>query len=126
MQLGEAAYLAEELRVPVVSNFRAADIAAGGQGAPLATLFHQITFGQPGSLVCVNNLGGISNLTSIDWRAARKPNLLAFDTGEPFFNRVWCRLSKLSPLDALATLTEFTARSLTLNYRLHGVLSLAA
>jgi len=179
LQLGEAAYLAEALRVPVVSNFRAADIAAGGQGAPLATLFHQIAFGQPGSHVCVNNLGGISNVTSIDWRAARKPKLLAFDTGpanvlidlamrrltggrraldrngdwaargearqplverwlehpffsapppkstgrelfgEPFLNRVWRQLSKLSPLDALATLTEFTARSLALNYRLH-------
>ena len=179
LQLGEASYLAEELRVPVVSNFRAADIAAGGQGAPLATLFHQIAFGIPCSHVCVNNLGGISNVTSIDWRAARKPKLLAFDTGpanvlidlamrrftggrrtldrngnwaargqprqplverwlehpffhapppkstgrelfgEPFFNRVWRQLSKLSPPDALATLTEFTARSLALNYRLH-------
>ena len=81
LQLGEPAYLVEALRAPVVSNFRPADIAAGGQGAPLATLFHQIAFGQAGAHVCVNNLGGISNLTSIDWRRARKPKLLAFDTG---------------------------------------------
>jgi len=81
LQLGEPAYLTEVLRAPVVSNFRAADMAAGGQGAPLATLFHQIAFGKPGSHVCVNNLGGISNVTSIDWRSARKPKLLAFDTG---------------------------------------------
>jgi anhydro-N-acetylmuramic acid kinase len=81
LQLGEPAYLAEVLHVPVVSNFRAADIAAGGLGAPLATLFHQIAFGKPGSHVCVNNLGGISNVTSIDWRVGRKPRLLAFDTG---------------------------------------------
>jgi anhydro-N-acetylmuramic acid kinase len=179
LQLGEPAYLADVLRAPVVSNFRAADIAAGGQGAPLATLFHQIAFGQLGSHVCVNNLGGISNVTSIDWRGARKPRLLAFDTGpanvlidlamrrmtagrraldrngawaargepqqqivecwlehpffhapppkstgrelfgEPFFSRVWRSISKLSPQDALATLTEFTARSLVLNYQRH-------
>ena len=179
LQLGEPAYLAEVLRAPVVSNFRAADVAAGGQGAPLATLFHQIAFGKPGSHVCVNNLGGISNVTSIDWRGARKPKLLGFDTGpanvlidlamrrftggrrafdrngdcaargqpqqqlvkrwlehpfvlapppkstgrelfgEPFFNRVWLQTSKLSPPDALATFTEFTARSLALNYQLH-------
>ena len=80
-QLGEPAYLAEVLRAPVVSNFRAADMAAGGQGAPLATLFHQVAFGKPGSHICVNNLGGISNVTSIDWRHAQKPKLLAFDTG---------------------------------------------
>lgn len=80
-QLGEPAYLAETLRVPVVSNFRAADLAAGGQGAPLATMFHQTVFGQRGRHVCVNNLGGISNVTSIDWRRKVRPSVLAFDTG---------------------------------------------
>jgi len=83
LQLGEPAYLAEALRVPVVSNFRAADIAAGGQGAPLATLFHREVFASRGEHVCVNNLGGISNVTSLDWRrrAAKQPRVLAFDTG---------------------------------------------
>lgn len=80
-QLGEPAYLAEMLRVPVVSNFRAADLAAGGQGAPLATMFHRTVFGQRGRHVCVNNLGGISNVTSIDWRRRTRPGVLAFDTG---------------------------------------------
>jgi len=81
LQLGEPAYLAESLGVPVVSNFRAADLAAGGQGAPLATLFHVETFGERGRHVCVNNLGGISNVTSIDWRRGARPRVLAFDTG---------------------------------------------
>jgi anhydro-N-acetylmuramic acid kinase len=81
LQLGEPAYLAEALGVPVVSNFRAADLAAGGQGAPLATLFHVETFGERGRHVCVNNLGGISNVTSIDWRRGPRPRVLAFDTG---------------------------------------------
>lgn len=80
-QLGEPAYLVEALRAPVISNFRAADMAAGGQGAPLAALFHREVFGQPGQHVCVNNLGGISNVTSIDWSRGRHPRLLAFDTG---------------------------------------------
>jgi anhydro-N-acetylmuramic acid kinase len=81
LQIGEAAYLAEELRVPVVSNFRAADIAAGGQGAPLATIFHRHVFAWKGEHVAVNNLGGISNVTSLDWRTGKEPRVLAFDTG---------------------------------------------
>lgn len=81
LQLGEPAYLTEALRVPVISNFRVADLAAGGQGAPLATMFHVRVFGKRGRHVCVNNLGGISNVTSIDWRRGNEPKLLAFDTG---------------------------------------------
>jgi anhydro-N-acetylmuramic acid kinase len=81
LQLGEPAYLAEKLRVPVISNFRAADLAAGGQGAPLATIFHRQVFAQKGKHIAVNNLGGISNVTSLDWRGGTEPRILAFDTG---------------------------------------------
>lgn len=81
LQIGEPAYLAATLRVPVVSNFRAGDMAVGGQGAPLATAFHVRAFGERGRHVCVNNLGGISNVTSIDWRHGETPKLLSFDTG---------------------------------------------
>lgn len=81
LQIGEPAHLAESLRVPVVSNFRAGDLAVGGQGAPLATLFHRAVFARLGAHVCVNNLGGISNVTSLDWRRGREPRVLAFDTG---------------------------------------------
>ncbi|MGE4181757.1 MAG: anhydro-N-acetylmuramic acid kinase [Limisphaerales bacterium] len=80
-QIGEPAYLTESLRVPVVSNFRAADMAAGGQGAPLATLFHVRVFGVPGQHVCVQNLGGIGNVTSIDWTRGGVPEVRSFDTG---------------------------------------------
>lgn len=80
-QLGETAYLAEALRIPVVGNFRAADLAAGGQGAPLATAFHVRQFARRGAHVCMHNLGGISNVTSIDWRRGQTPRLLSFDTG---------------------------------------------
>ena len=81
LQLGEPAYLAEQLRVPIVSNFRPADIAAGGQGAPLATIFHRHVFARKGQHIAVNNLGGISNVTSLDWRRGKEPRVLAFDTG---------------------------------------------
>jgi anhydro-N-acetylmuramic acid kinase len=179
LQIGEPAWLAEKLRVPVVNNFRAGDIAAGGQGAPLATMFHQWVFARRGEHVCVNNLGGISNVTSLDWRTGRTPRVVAFDTGpanmlldlamahftagrsrfdrngawasrgmvderllarwlshpffqqkppkstgrelfgEPFLNQVLREGRALLKFDLLATLTEFTARSIALNYQSH-------
>ncbi len=81
LQIGEPAWLAAELRKPVVGNFRVGDLAVGGQGAPLATLFHREVFGRRGEHVCVNNLGGISNVTSLDGRRALGFRVLAFDTG---------------------------------------------
>lgn len=84
-QIGEPAWIAERLGVPVVSNFRAADLAAGGQGAPLATLFHQMAFARPGTWTAVQNLGGIGNVTLIDASASTSPDhpprILSFDTG---------------------------------------------
>jgi anhydro-N-acetylmuramic acid kinase len=181
LQLGEPSYIAEILRVPVISNFRAADIAAGGQGAPLATLFHQRVFARRGRHVAVNNLGGISNVTSLNWARRELLQILAFDTGpanvlldlavrhytggkqscdkdgawaqrgtihqallvrwlahsyfketppkstgrELFGERFWraeqkhITAARLSKFDVLATLTEFTAQSIALNYRRH-------
>ena len=189
LQLGEPAWLAHALGVPVVNNFRAADLAAGGQGAPLATMFHRVVFAERGKHVYVNNLGGISNVTSLDWRQSREgerprePRMLAFDTGpanilvnlamrhftkgklemdrdgawaakgtvNETLLRQWLRhpyfrkqppkstgrelfgeqflrkflvgrgvsAKPLSRYDLIATLTEFTARSIAMNYRLH-------
>lgn len=181
LQIGEPAWLAEGLCVPVVSNFRAGDLAAGGQGAPLATLLHRVVFARRGEFVCVNNLGGISNVTALDWRNGSEPRVLSFDTGpanvlldlaarhfsrgrlsfdregrwaaagspdetalaawlrHPYFRRpppkstgrelfgepFWRRRlgdrrhRQWARDDALATLSEFTARSLVLNYRWH-------
>jgi len=65
LQIGEPSYLALAAGVQVISNFRAADIAAGGHGAPLAPFFHQIVFGQNKKTISVHNLGGISNLSLI-------------------------------------------------------------
>jgi anhydro-N-acetylmuramic acid kinase len=77
LQIGEPSFLAEALHVPVVSDFRPADIAVGGQGAPLAPAFHQVAFANEGKAFAVHNLGGISNLTF--FRHGRMET--AFDTG---------------------------------------------
>ena len=63
IQLCDWALLAERLQLPVVGDFRAADIAAGGQGAPLVPAFHQMAFGEDGSTTVVANIGGIANIT---------------------------------------------------------------
>ena len=63
IQLAQPALLAELTGIAVVADFRSRDVAAGGQGAPLAPFFHQEVFGRPGETVGVLNIGGISNLT---------------------------------------------------------------
>ena len=79
-QLGEAALLAREARVPVVSNFRPADIAAGGQGAPLVPLLDYVLFRDKKWGRVLQNLGGIGNLTALP-PSATLSQVLAFDTG---------------------------------------------
>ncbi len=78
MQLGRAGELARRLDVSVVSDFRSADVAAGGQGAPLVPAYHRALAWQAGleEPVMFVNLGGVANLTFIDGEA-----LIAFDTG---------------------------------------------
>ncbi len=63
IQLAQPALLAELTGIRVVADFRSRDVAAGGQGAPLAPFFHQSVFARRGETVGVLNIGGISNLT---------------------------------------------------------------
>ena len=79
-QLGEAAVITEKCRVPVVSDFRPADMAANGQGAPLVPLLDYALFKHPTRARILQNLGGIGNLTAIAPNAAIE-EVLAFDTG---------------------------------------------
>jgi anhydro-N-acetylmuramic acid kinase len=79
-QTGEGAIIAERVGVPVVSDFRPADMAAGGHGAPLVPFLDYILFRDARLGRIVQNIGGIANLTAIPAGAAAK-DLIAFDTG---------------------------------------------
>jgi len=79
-QTGEGAVIAARLNVPVVSDFRPADIAAGGKGAPLVPFLDYVVFRDPRAGRVVQNIGGIANLTAIP-AAATPENVAAFDTG---------------------------------------------
>jgi anhydro-N-acetylmuramic acid kinase len=79
VQLGNGPALAARLGIPVVYDFRAADVAAGGQGAPVVPVFHRamVRLLKRTHPVAVLNLGGVANLTFINGTA----DLVAFDTG---------------------------------------------
>ena len=79
-QTGEAAIIAAKLGVPVVSDFRPADMAAGGKGAPLVPFLDYVLYRHQRYGRIVQNLGGIGNLTAIPPRA-RPEDVVAFDTG---------------------------------------------
>jgi len=80
LQLGDAAVLAERLGVRVVSDFRARDVAAGGQGAPLVPLADVMLFGHEERGRLLLNIGGMANFTWVPRRGVTE-GALAFDTG---------------------------------------------
>lgn len=78
VQLGDGKALAEKLRVPVVYDVRAADVAAGGQGAPLVSVYHRaLAATMPERPIAFVNIGGVANIT---WIGA-DGEMIAFDTG---------------------------------------------
>jgi anhydro-N-acetylmuramic acid kinase len=77
IQLGSPTLIAQRTGIRTVGDFRRADIAAGGQGAPLAPLLHRALFRPASGTRAVLNLGGIANVSIID----REGGVIGFDTG---------------------------------------------
>ena len=136
LQLCQPALLAELTGIDVVADFRSRDVAAGGQGAPLAPFFHRAWFGQPGQALGVLNIGGMANLSVLRADGTQQ----GFDCGpgnalldallaEPYFSApppkstgrdqfhvAWLQAhlnvhSPLAPVDVQATLTDLTAQT---------------
>lgn len=82
LQVGDGARLARRCHIPVVEDFRTADVAAGGQGAPFAPLYHAALARDLDKPVAIVNIGGVANVT---WIGRERPDgeqpILAFDTG---------------------------------------------
>jgi anhydro-N-acetylmuramic acid kinase len=89
LQLGRGALIAALTGITTVSNFRSADIAAGGQGAPLVPIVDACLLGEPNRNLCIQNLGGIGNFTYLPARETGDQSLashlgdgvLGWDTG---------------------------------------------
>ncbi len=111
-QIGEPALLARTLGIPVVSNFRPADMAHGGQGAPLVSLLDYALYRHPQRARVLQNIGGIGNLTVVPAQAALS-DTRAFDTGpgnmildammQQLYGRAYDRSGKTAATGAVLT-----------------------
>lgn len=96
LQLLAPALLAELTGIDVVADLRSADIAAGGEGAPLVPAFHRVAFGQPGQSRGVVNIGGIANISVLDAQGG----VSGHDTGPGnTLIDAWCRRHLGLPYD---------------------------
>ena len=97
LQLGDPSLIAHRTGSTVVADFRSADLAAGGQGAPLAPLLHDHLFRHPEQNRAVLNLGGIANLTLLPAHGPTR----GFDTGPAnCLLDAWCLRHRGNPFDA--------------------------
>ena len=101
-QIGDGAALARATGIAVVNDFRSADVAAGGQGAPFVPLYHSaLAAAVREAVLAVLNIGGVANVTYVD----RDDTIMAFDTGPGQRGLIddWaCATNGLSPWTATA------------------------
>lgn len=96
LQLGDPSVIAERCHIDVVADFRRADIAAGGQGAPLLPALHAMLLSRPGHARVVLNLGGIANITVLGGDGSVR----GFDTGPANgLLDAWCQRHCGEPFD---------------------------
>ena len=80
LQIGEAAVIAERTGCLIVADFRVRDVAAGGAGAPLVPFTEYLLYREPGTVIGLQNIGGIGNITLLP-ADADMDGIVAFDTG---------------------------------------------
>jgi anhydro-N-acetylmuramic acid kinase len=98
LQIGDPNTIAYLTKISTIADFRRKDMAAGGQGAPLAPLFHQDFFGHCGKRRAVLNVGGIANITLL--QSDLQTSIVGFDTGPGnVLMDSWIRLKRNLPYD---------------------------
>ena len=99
LQIGDPNTISHLTGLPVVADFRRRDMACGGQGAPLAPIFHQECLGDAGECRVILNLGGIANVTLLPGTASGKQSV-AMDTGPASgLMDAWCLAHLNTPYD---------------------------
>jgi len=99
LQIGDPNLLAEKTGINVVADFRRRDMAAGGEGAPLAPAFHAAFLRNSAECRVILNLGGIANMTLLP--ADPKAKIIGFDTGPAnTLMDAWIQASQQHPFDA--------------------------
>lgn len=100
LQIGDPSTIAQLTGITTISDFRMADIAAGGQGAPLVPAFHRAVFSSKTNTRIILNIGGIANISLLPATSARSMNISGYDTGPGnMLMDAWIQHSQQLPFD---------------------------